>query len=319
MAVRHSGDLGLLSLGGNATCILCFKGFGNMPTLKTHCNHVFHEHCLISFLKTSEICPQCETKLSPNSLQFVNGNDFLDMHKFNSESTTEPEKTQPPIGTKPKKKSSLGNNRTSLPFDNTSLSNRHSLIPPSGNLLPLLFASNTEDENKNARPQGNLSKNTPFEPLFGNKANQSNRSDSNRGDANSNSTSNNNQKENQKGLAMAGVEKHVREIVEKTVGAQLLQMQQCIGYLSEQLQQLQTSRNEPDWPTYPNLDDLFPRNRGFSNQNTDARDNENRNGSQSVSSLTSSSKAASLINRWHVSFNGNSSGLPVDKFIWMVE
>jgi len=94
-------------------------------------------------------------------------------------------------------------------------------------------------------------------------------------------------------------------------------------------QAMLSNRNEPEWPNRTSgLDDLFPipNNNRPSNRNNIPfgegalgnftggvpRDSNHR------SSIAESSRAASLINSWKITFTGLPSDIPVDKFLYMV-
>jgi hypothetical protein len=46
----------------NTTCAICFDYIRKNNSLKTSCNHMFHEKCIKTWFKTSLCCPICRNK-----------------------------------------------------------------------------------------------------------------------------------------------------------------------------------------------------------------------------------------------------------------
>jgi len=231
----------------------------------------------MNFLHTSEICPRCETKISPSSLKFA--------------------QIDSSFGQNPRTSLSAKSNQSSSARPSQGQKERQRFSEILTSLSNSTTANNTDQQNTDV--QQNSAENNSIGSPSGNSASGGN-------------------------ADMADIEKRIGEVVQSTVKSQLSQIHQNISSLCDQLKQIKNSQ-VPDWPRLSNLDPLFPNNRvnpnttNPSGQNgTNTNQNTERNSSSNSSSFVASSKAANLINSWHISFNGLPSGIPVDKFIRMV-
>ena len=333
MAVRHSGDL--LSLGGStlSKCVVCFKQLGDGRTLITPCNHKFHEECLMRYMQTSELCPQCETRINPNSLRFISS-----LAVGGSGRGSQASQRNLSLGQKSKRASGISNPPLDLNFplnDAPFPNNNTQPVQQSENMLPF-WLPNPNSGNFPATSQSN-SGFTPSVPTS-QTSNQNSQptQTGNQGSqapvrSESNSVPSGNPvplfppvSGNHNILSMSDIEKRIGEVVDRRVGSQLAQMQNCMEALTRKISQMANPRSEPDWPRDINWDDVFPNSNRNNTHPPRPNDNPNfgdpgRNSSQgSLNFFANSSKAAMLISSWHITFNGSPSGLPANKFIRMV-
>ena len=116
------------------------------------------------------------------------------------------------------------------------------------------------------------------------------------------------------------IEQRVLSAVESRMQTEFSRMNTLMLQMSQQLQNL--SVREPDWPQeqFPPLNNRntaqasfnFPQN----SQNIDIP--RERPSNASSIAIMNSSKVANLINNWHLTFSGTSTGMTVEKFIYMV-
>ncbi|CAN0911729.1 E3 ubiquitin-protein ligase RDUF1 [Linum grandiflorum] len=50
---------------GEDCCTICLEemGSGEVKAIKLDCKHIFHESCLVSWLRTSNCCPLCRFQI----------------------------------------------------------------------------------------------------------------------------------------------------------------------------------------------------------------------------------------------------------------
>lgn len=125
--------------------------------------------------------------------------------------------------------------------------------------------------------------------------------------------------------------------LENKLNSEFLSMHEILSGLTQQISQIsiqRQSRSEPEWPR-ENFPPLNTSGLSFSARNENHSENDpprfnrtqgfnpitpvNLQRQSTMSSvLNTSGRIAQLIQTWNISFNGNSSKLPVDKFIYMV-
>ena len=317
-------------------CSICQHSFEDQDLAITRCRHAFHRACILDWLSRSSTCPLCRVAVTRNSLMEY----YLPpptSTNVASSSGAIPKTTERILYSRSaRKRNNDANRNLSFPPESDS-----AIPPPSILISPNQPTFNPEfDFPPASSAQQIVGSSQMTNPISNQNSVQNSTNFS--GASASIVTSAPSQLHNHppptnfvstastrpnydfppapSALSNQNIEHRILSAVQSRMESEFSRMNALMVQMSQQLQNL--SVREPEWPQeqFPPLSSrntaqaTFPQNQSF--QNIDIP--RERPSNVSSVAIMNSSKVANLINNWHLTFSGASTGMTVEKFIYMV-
>lgn len=304
MSVRHSNEnLSSITSGATAVCSACKEQLGNVrPLAVTPCNHIYHKSCILAWLNDNAFCTVC-TK--PCTISQVSFPDECGDSLLNFDSTVKDNDSNVQLnidnasitGTKPKPKGIRGKPTGSRPVTRSMNLSRSSV-----------------DRNRR-----NSSLNNQRVTFWDNQNGTNNRQSTNSSNLDQNHIVSIIQAEHDKML------QKMKTVMDSTIERRL---EQHFRNLNIADSECGSNISDYHWPRdMPNLErsmdvnNLEGNNSNFPNQR-DNHLNLNSRNSQMTNRTQGSiqpEKVCSLIQSWHLKFDGSKDGMSTDEFIYRAE
>lgn len=293
MSVRHSNE-DLSNSGSAAICTICKVSLGNeRPLAVTHCKHTFHRTCARSWLGETQNCPTCKTPCLLSQVDFPDQSaelllNLLSSDEGNRDAQGGVDDANRNTGTKPKSKSSRGKTTFGRPVTRSMnfQGNLAEAVMRDSNCGTQRVKFTDKDDDRNQCRSENRSQ-VDYDLIRNIVCAE--------------------QERNFRGLAAS-----LNDMIERQVRA-------CFDNMTISESPRGSNISEYDWPR--EMPSMGAGVRNFSSNRDDhpSVDRRNTHTSNRTRCSVVPEKVSSLIQNWHLKFDGSKDGISTDEFVYRVE